>query len=106
MSRLLSMASKVCVAFACLLLTGACTARFSQSLTGSIPATQGTKTTASDTGLSIFNIVVDEPQPAHELVTGLLASCKQLVRVQVDYRELVIIIVGIPKVEVTGYCVQ
>lgn len=106
MSRLRSVASSVCVAFACLLLTGACTARFSQSLTGSIPATQGTKTTASDTGLSIFYIVVREPKPAHELVSSLMANCKQLVRVQVDYRELVYVIVGIPKVEVTGYCVQ
>ena len=100
MSRLLS------VVFVCLLFSVGCTARFSQSLTGSIPATQGTKATASDTGLAIFGIVVDEPQPAHELVTGMMGNCKQLVRVQVDYREMLIIIVGIPKVEVTGYCVQ
>jgi len=94
------------VAFTSLLLTVGCTARFSQSLTGSIPPTQGTRAVASDTGLSILGIVVDEPQPAHELATGLVRNCKQLVRVQVDYRELFILIVGIPKVEVTGYCVQ
>ena len=99
-------ASLVTGLVASLLVTSACTARYSQSLTGAIPATEGTRATAADTGLSIFGIVVDEPKPAHELVSGMIAGCKQLVRVQVDYRELVVVFVGIPRVEVTGYCVQ
>jgi hypothetical protein len=106
MRRLSRLLSVVFAALACVLLSAGCTARFSQSLAGSMPAQEGELKSASDTGLSILGIAVQEPKPAHELVTGLLANCKQLVRVQVDYRELVFVVVGLPKVTVAGYCVQ
>lgn len=83
-----------------------CTTRYSQSLTGTIPRANGTEVRSSDTGFSLFGIALDEPRSAHEQVLSLLGPCSSLTKVWVDYRELTFIILGIPKVTVSGTCVQ
>ena len=85
---------------------GGCTKRFSQSLTGAIPNDTGTEVRSSDTGLAVFGIVFDEPQPAHEQVRSIIGACQKLTSVEVDYRELWFILFGIPKVTVNGTCVR
>ena len=87
-------------------LSAACTARYSQSLSGAIPKTQGTPVSSSATGLSVFGIAFNEPTPAHEQVMQLIGACQSLNAVEVDYREKVFVIVGIPEVSVKATCVQ
>ena len=84
----------------------ACTARYSQSLSGAIPKSQGTPVSSSATGLSVFAIAFSEPTSAHEQVTQLIGGCEMLNTVQVDYRETTFLILGIPKVSVKAICVQ
>ena len=81
-----------------------CTIRYSQSLTGAIPQSQGSPVRSSDSGFSLFNITFVEPIPAHEQVASLMGACARLTRVQVDYRELSFAVFGIPRVTVTGVC--
>ena len=94
----------------CLLLVlapvAACTARYSQSLSGAIPKAQGTPVSSSATGLSVFAIAFSEPTSAHEQVMQLIGGCESLNTVQVDYREMTFIILGIPKVSVKATCIQ
>jgi hypothetical protein len=83
-----------------------CTARYSQSLVGAMPAGNGEAVQSKDTGLSIFQIAVDEPTPAYQQVAAMMQGCKELQRVEVDYRELFILFVGIPSVQLSGVCVK
>ncbi len=83
-----------------------CTARYSQSLVGSIPAAAGEEVQSKDTGLSIISIAVDEPISAYEQVSSLLQECKELRRVEIDYRDLSFVVFSIPSVRVTGMCVK
>jgi len=87
-------------------LSSACTARYSQSLVGTIPKPTGQPVNSTATGFSFLQIVLSEPTPAHEQVSNLMANCRELTGVEIDYRELVIIIVSIPRVSVTGTCVS
>ena len=84
--------------------TAACTIRYSQALVGRIPASKGQEVRASDPGLSILQITVNEPTPAHEQVASLLGACSALTKVEVDYREISFFIVGIPEVTITAVC--
>ena len=86
--------------------SNACTARYSQALAARIPQAQGKEVTSSDAGFSLFQIVLSEPKPAHEQAAALLGPCKELTNVEVDYRELLFVIIGFPRVTVTGTCVQ
>ena len=88
------------------LILGGCTTRYSQSLAGRIPSTQGKEVRSSDTGFSLLQITFSEPKSAHEQVGSLLGGCSHLTQVEVDYRELVFFIVGIPSVTVTANCVK
>lgn len=81
-----------------------CTVRYSQSLAGSIPTSSGNRVRSSDTGFSLFQITLSEPTPAHEQAASLLGACSRLTKVEVDYRELSFLILGIPRVTVTGTC--
>ena len=83
-----------------------CTARYSQSLAGRIPPDTGTRVQTSDSGFALFSIVFSEPTSAHEQVVSLMGGCSELTKVQVDYRELLFFIVGIPKVTVTANCIR
>ena len=87
-------------------LQAACTARYSQSLSGAIPQVQGKPVSTESTGLTVFGIAFSEPTPAHEQVTELMGGCQSLNAVEVDYREMVFLIVGIPKVSVEATCVS
>ena len=87
-------------------LSGACTARYSHSLSGPIPKASGTEVSSSSTGLSVFAITFTEPDPAHKQVISLLGACNSLDNVQVDYREKVFLIVGIPEISVKANCVK
>jgi hypothetical protein len=87
-------------------LSAACTARYSQSLSGQIPNSKGTLVSSSATGLSVFGIAFNEPTPAHEQVMQLIGACRSLNAVQVDYREKVFVIVGIPEISVKATCIQ
>ena len=94
------------LAIGCLFSSVACTARYSQSLSGPIPNQAGTPVSTSSTGLSVFGIAFTEPKPAHEQVLQLLGGCNSLNKVQVDYREKVFFVVGIPEVSVDAVCVK
>ena len=83
-----------------------CTTRYSQTLTGTIPQTSGRNVESSDSGFSFLGITLDEPRSAHEQVTSLLIECSALNKVEVDYRELLVLIFGIPKVSIQADCVQ
>jgi len=87
------------------LLGSACTIRFSQALTGSIPLEEGTEVSSSDRGFAFLGIVFSEPRPAHEQIRDLLVPCEKLTRVEVDYRELWFVLFALPRVTVTGDCV-
>jgi hypothetical protein len=89
-----------------LLTLGACTARYSQSLSGAIPKSNGTLVSTNATGLTLFGIAITEPTPAHEQITQLIGGCERLDAVEVDYRETVFLVLGIPKVGVKATCVQ
>jgi len=89
-----------------LLLSLGCTARYSQAISGSIPKEPGTEISTSATGLSVFAIAFTEPTPAHEQVMSLLGGCSSLTNVEIDYRETVFFIVGIPKVSVKANCIR
>jgi hypothetical protein len=88
------------------LLGNGCTARYSHSLAGSIPNTSGRQVEASDSGFSLFGIAFSEPKSAHKHVTSLLGACSSLTKVEVDYRETLFVILGIPKVSVKATCVS
>ena len=99
--------SRLRVLIAALAITAtsaACTARYSQSLVGRIPSSSGQEVSSSDAGLSIFAVVVNEPTSAAEQVGSLLGACNRLTKVQVDYREILFFIVGIPKISITATC--
>ena len=84
----------------------ACTARYSQALAARIPQAQGTEVKSSDAGFSLFAIVLSEPKPAHEQAAALLGPCTELTNVEVDYRELLFVLFGLPRITVTGTCVK
>lgn len=105
-SSLGRVALRVALAGVLLGLFSACTARYSQSLVARIPKGSGEIVTSTATGLAIFQITVEEPTPAHQQVSALMANCKELTGVEVDYRDLFIIVVSIPRVTVTGRCVR
>lgn len=90
----------------CALATSGCTIRYSQSLVGAIPNKAGSQVRSSDTGFSLFQITLSEPTPAHEQVMSLMGACNELTQVEVDYREILFVIIGIPRVTVTGNCVR
>jgi hypothetical protein len=102
----MSWRSFIGLAVAALLAALGCTQRYSQALTGVIPKAQGNLVKSSDTGFSFLGIAISEPRPAHEQVQVLLAPCTELVRVEVDYREVVVLIIGFPTIAVTGTCVK
>jgi hypothetical protein len=104
-SMILKMLLVACVALS-LGLSAACTARYSQTLSGPIPNQAGTPVSTSSTGLSVFAIAFTEPKPAHEQVQQLLGGCSSLNKVQVDYREKVFLVVGIPEISVDAVCVK
>ena len=81
-----------------------CTIRYSQSLTGATPKSEGSAVRSSDSGFSLFNIAFVEPTAAHEQVAALMGACSRLTRVQVDYRALSFGVFGLPRVTVTGMC--
>ena len=82
----------------------ACTLRYSQSLAGAIPEPTGSEVRSSDAGFSLLQITLNEPTHAHEQVKSLMGACSRLTNVEVDYRELSFLILGIPRVTVTGHC--
>ena len=84
----------------------ACTIRYSQSLAGRIPAEQGTQVRSSDAGFEFINIAISEPTPAHEQVASLMGACSSLTEVEVDYRSLNFLIIGFPRVTITGNCIK
>jgi hypothetical protein len=92
----------------CILLTSsvACTVRYSQSLAGRLPERAGEEVQSTDRGFSVMNIGLVEPESAHEQVLAMLKDCRELHRVEIDYRELWFILFGFPRVTVTGSCVQ
>lgn len=94
------------LAVAFLSSSAACTARYSHMLSGPIPNQAGTPVSTTSTGLSVFGIAFTEPKPAHEQVTQLLGGCNSLNKVQVDYREKVFFVVGIPEISVDAVCVK
>jgi hypothetical protein len=81
-----------------------CTIRYSQSLASSMPQSEGREVRSNDTGFSLLNIALSEPDSAHEQVRALIGACSRLTKVQVDYRELSFILFGIPRVSVKGIC--
>ena len=87
-------------------LSTACTIRYSQSVTGSVPTASGSPVESSETGFSFLQITFQEPRPAHEQIATLMGRCRELRHVEVDYRELSFILFGIPRVSVRGTCVQ
>ena len=89
-----------------LVSSAACTARYSHSLSGPIPNASGADVSTSSTGLSVFAIAFTEPKPAHEQVISLLGACSSLNNVQVDYREKVFLVVGIPEISIKAKCVK
>ncbi len=66
----------------------------------------GTRVRSSDSGFALFGIVLSEPTSAHEQVVSLMGGCTELTKVEVDYRELSVFIVGIPKVTIVANCVR
>ena len=96
----------VALAFLSFAASVSCTARYSQTLSGPIPNQTGTPVSTSSSGLSVFGIAFTEPKPAHEQVLSLLGGCNSLNKVQVDYREKVFFVVGIPEVSVDAVCVK
>ncbi|UCE85314.1 MAG: hypothetical protein JSU66_13330 [Deltaproteobacteria bacterium] len=88
------------------LLTTGCTIRYSQSLASAMPQTDGREVRSNDTGFSLLNITLSEPDSAHDQVRALIGACSRLTKVQVDYRELSFVLFGIPKVSVKGICEQ
>jgi hypothetical protein len=92
----------------CLLLAASvgCTVRYSQSLASRLPEPAGEEVQSTDRGFTVMNIGLIEPEPAHEQVLALLKECRELHRVEIDYRELWFILFGFPRVTVTGSCVQ
>ncbi len=104
--RLFVRSSIVASLLVSLLVLGACTARYSQSLSGAIPKSPGTEVSTNATGFTLFQIAISEPTPAHEQITQLLGGCQRLDAVEVDYRETVFVILGIPKIGVKATCVQ
>lgn len=99
-------ANLTALAVAALVIGSGCTARYSQSLAGRIPVDTGTRVRSSDSGFSLFGIAMSEPTSAHEQVISLMGGCSELTKVEVDYREIVFFIVGIPKVTITANCVR
>ena len=83
-----------------------CTIRYSQSLTGNIPHESGKQVRSSDAGFELFQIAFSEPTPAHEQIASLMGACTSLTEVEVDYRSIVFLIIGFPRVTVTGNCVR
>jgi len=85
-----------------------CTVRYSQSLVGSIPNEKGMEVSSNSSGFAIVGIVLSEPSSAEEQVIRLIKknNCKTLNRVEIDYRELSFLLFSIPKVKVTGTCVE
>lgn len=82
----------------------ACTARYSQSLSGAIPQVPGRNVQTSATGFTLFGIAISDPTPAHEQISQLMGGCKSLNAVEVDYREKMFFIMGIPKISVKATC--
>ena len=89
-----------------MLVSTGCTIRYSQSLAGRIPKEAGTQVRSSDAGFELLNIALNEPTPAHEQVMGLMGACKSLTQVEVDYRALNFLLLSLPRVTVTGQCIQ
>ncbi len=92
------------LAFTC----SGCTARYSQSLAGSIPNEQGSQVSSRSAGFTLFSIALSEPSSAAEQVIRLMHenNCNRMNLVEIDYRELLFPFFGIPKVKVTGTCVK
>ena len=88
-----------------LVLQTACTARYSQSLSGAIPQVAGRPVSTSSTGFTLFGIAISDPTPAHEQVQQMMGGCKSLNAVEVDYREKMFLILGIPKISIKASCV-
>ena len=86
-------------------LQTACTARYSQSLGGSIPMETGRSVSTEATGFTLFGIAISDPTPAHEQVSQMMGGCESLNAVEVDYREMWFVILGIPKVKVSATCI-
>lgn len=82
-----------------------CTARYSQSLSGAIPQVEGRPVSTEATGFTLFGIAISDPTPAHEQITQMMGGCKSLNAVEVDYREMWFVILGIPKIQVAATCV-
>jgi hypothetical protein len=93
-----------CIGLGALALTLAgCTIRHSRTLDNASPTT-ARRVSASSTGLEIFSIEINDTASAASLVSQLKGGCKSLKNVDVDYRTMVILIVGIPKLTVSADC--
>ncbi len=91
-----------------LVMVSGCTIRYSKTGAEDSAAATGTTVSKHSTGLEIFAITVNDPTPARDLIAAVRTenNCKNLSNIEVDYRNLYIIIVGIPRVTVTGTCVK
>lgn len=93
-----------CIGLGALALTLAgCTIRHSRTLDNVSPTT-ARRVSASSTGLEIFSIEINDTASAASLVNQLKGGCKSLKNVDVDYRTMGILIVGIPRLTVSADC--
>ncbi len=86
-----------------MLLNAGCTLRHSRTIYNVAPSA-GHRVSASSTGLEIFQIEVNDTESADKLAKQAGGSCKTLKNVETDYRTLGVLIVGFPKLTVSGDC--
>lgn len=91
------------LALASALLLCACTARYSHTLANVEPvAVPSYATESSDTGLSLFQFVLVEPESARKQLAKM--NCNVPHNVLTDYREMLIFFVGLPRVSIEADC--
>jgi len=83
-----------------------CTIRFSKAVDNVAPGARGTRVSAESTGLQVFQIEVNDTEPAENLIRRISSGCRELRNVVVDYRTMFILFVDIPKLTVSADCVK
>ena len=85
-----------------------CTTRYSQSLAGSVPNEKGMEVDSTSHGFTLLFIKLNEPTSAGKQVMELMMenNCTRLNLVEIDYREMSFLLFSLPKVKITGTCVE
>lgn len=86
-----------------MLASTGCTMRHSRTVTD-VGAAGGRRVSTSSTGLEILSIEINDTESADKLASQLRSGCSALTNIEVDYRTMGILIVGIPKLTVSGDC--